>query len=398
MNARAVLISALLSSPTLFGQVLISGMEPGGTARLLPSDAAVLDLREPRTSLPCAVKPARPELSFDFAFHAGYEVRVRLRDLAGDGDLLTSIFRVTPENSPDRPLYFEQKWRVPAIEEDASGTASFDGAFSVGEGDYQVDWLMRDRSERFCSAYWRISVRLPVKEGPIPGGLAPGAVVATAGELLTEQEPAKHVTEQPLNVAILLNVGPEAPGRAAISPKEKEVLLSILRGIARDPRIGSMSLTAFNLEQSEVIFQQENTRKINFSGLDEAMKSLNLGTVSVAQLADKNSEARFLTQLAAGHAKQASEDAVIFVGPKTDPTGIGRDLLPQLGQATCPVFYLTYSETPEASPWPDLIGSAVRYWRGRQFNISRPLDLLSAWSKIISQLTAGNPWRRAPVN
>jgi hypothetical protein len=65
-----------------------------------------------------------------------------------------------------------------------------------------------------------------------------------------------------------------------------------------------------------------------------------------------------------------------------------RDLLKQLGEARFPAFYLTYTPSPETNPWSDLIGSAVRYWRGREFSISQPLDLVSAWSKIMSQLAA----------
>jgi hypothetical protein len=70
-----------------------------------------------------------------------------------------------------------------------------------------------------------------------------------------------------------------------------------------------------------------------------------------------------------------------------------RDLLTQLGEASCPVFYLNYNTAPQSNPWRDLIGSAVKYWRGHEFSITKPLDLLSAWSKIMSQLGRGNAWQ-----
>src|SRR5262245_15720641 len=138
MNASVIVL--LLFPATLCSQILIEGLGPGGTRRLLPVDAAALDIRETLTSLPCAVTPIRPELGYDLVFRAGFEARIRRRDLAGDGNTLTTIFRVTSVGDPNRPVYFEQKWGVPPIEENAGGAASLQGTFKVGEGDYHVDW------------------------------------------------------------------------------------------------------------------------------------------------------------------------------------------------------------------------------------------------------------------
>ena len=123
------------------------------------------------------------------------------------------------------------------------------------------------------------------------------------------------------------------------------------------------------------------------------MDALALGTVSISQLAEKDAEARFLIRLAAEKAERKRSDALIFVGPKTmDETGMTREVLKQLGDPRSPVFYLTYMPAPESNPWRDLIGSAVRHWRGREFSITRPVDLVSAWSKIMLQLGT-NSWR-----
>jgi hypothetical protein len=370
----------------------MAGMD-SGASRLFPSDAAVLELREVTRSLPCAVTPARTELGFDLVFHAGHTVRVQLRDLAGDGGVLTSIFRVTPAGDPNNAVYFEQKWRLPPVPANAGGAAALDASFIVGEGDYQVDWLLRDRNERVCSAFWKISARVPIKDGQIVAGLRPGAVAASGGESYADQEAARSDPAQRLSVTVLLNVGPDIAGGASISRAQSDALLSILRGILREPRIGEISITAFNLEQRRVIFEQEDIRQINFASLKKAMDALTLGTVSISQLAEKDAEARFLIRLAAEKAERKRSDALIFVGPKTmDETGMTREVLKQLGDPRSPVFYLTYMPAPESNPWRDLIGSAVRHWRGREFSITRPVDLISAWSKIMLQLGT-NSWR-----
>src|SRR5207302_1995804 len=122
---------------------------PGDLVRIFNTDAAVLEAQDVRKDLPCTVTPVlKPVLGFDLRFHAGYEVSIPLKDLAGSEDLLTMIFRVTPESHKDEPVYFSQRLSVPAIEENAKGNAYFQGGFDVGEGNYHVDFLMRERRIR----------------------------------------------------------------------------------------------------------------------------------------------------------------------------------------------------------------------------------------------------------
>ncbi|MFN9085512.1 MAG: acetyltransferase, partial [Acidobacteriota bacterium] len=133
----------------------------GGPVRLFGTDMAVFEMREPRQDLPCQVVPTKSALvGFDLRFHAGFEVAVPLRELAGRENLLTILFRVAPLTDPDHPVYFLQKIRVPEIEEEAKGDASLYGAFDLGEGKYRVDWLMRDRAERVCSNFWEVEATL----------------------------------------------------------------------------------------------------------------------------------------------------------------------------------------------------------------------------------------------
>jgi hypothetical protein len=46
---------------------------------------------------------------------------------------------------------------------------------------------------------------------------------------------------------------------------ERDALLSILRSIAREPDMSSFSVIAFNLEQAQVIFEQDNVKQIDLS-------------------------------------------------------------------------------------------------------------------------------------
>src|SRR5947208_7712375 len=127
---------AFLASPVI-SQVLMTGSETGGSVRLFASDAAILEAGETRKDIPCTVTPIKqPFLGFDLKFHAGYEVSVPLKELAGSDNHLTMVFRVYPDHKPEDASYFSQHWNVPAIDQDAGGNALLTGIFDVGEGQY----------------------------------------------------------------------------------------------------------------------------------------------------------------------------------------------------------------------------------------------------------------------
>jgi len=76
------------------GQALLPGSAPGASVRLFTSDAAILEAGEARKDIPCTVTPVKPQLGFDLKFHAGYDVMVPLRELAGSDNQPTMAFRV----------------------------------------------------------------------------------------------------------------------------------------------------------------------------------------------------------------------------------------------------------------------------------------------------------------
>ena len=73
----------ILTTPALLAQTMIQGSGPAATVRILNTDAAVLESQEVRKDLPCTVTPMKSALGFDLRFHAGYEVNVPLKELAG---------------------------------------------------------------------------------------------------------------------------------------------------------------------------------------------------------------------------------------------------------------------------------------------------------------------------
>jgi hypothetical protein len=78
---------------------------------------------------------------------------------------------------------------------------------------------------------------------------------------------------------------------------------------------------------------------------------------------------------------------MIFAGPKAMlEQRVGRDDLPDLKTVDYPVFYMNYATNPEAMPWRDTIGNAVRALKGVEYTVSKPRDLWFAVSDLVARI------------
>ena len=379
-------------------QIPLPGNGFHGAANLFNADLAVLESGEPRSDLPCDVTPDKPELGFDLRFHAGYEVTVPLKQFGGSDNLLTILFRVSEEGKQENTTYFTQRVRVPFIDEDARGEATLQGAFDLGPGKYRIDWLMRDRSEQVCSSSFDMEAALSAKEKDITPSLAPGAVERAAEEQFREEPPVRRSADEALNVKVLINFSPQNALSSAIQPAEMSALVSILRSIDREPRFAKFSLTAFNMQEQRVIYRQEDAEKIDFPALGEALQSIKLGTVGLRQLSDKHGDTEFLAGLIRKEAGNPAErpDGLIFAGPKVMlDADIQADSLKDVGPVDYPVFYMNYNRDPQATPWRDAIGRAVKFFRGYEYTITKPRDLWFAVGEVVSHIVKSRNERPA---
>lgn len=375
-------------------------IQTGPGRALTGSDLAVLEAREPRDDLPCRVTPVKPAVGFDLKFHAGYEVAIPMRELAGLENLLTVVFRVAPEKEPERAVYFTQKIRVPSIEPDAKGDAYLQGSFDLGEGVYQVDWLMRDRTERVCASFWRAEAVLPAKDRDLALVLPADTVAQADQDEFAEEPPVeKDYSAGPLSVKVLVNFAPQNSNASMLQPADTAALVSILRTIHRDPRISRYSVVAFNLQEQRILYRQEASDRIDFPAIGEALRGLQLGRVDFARLQNRNSDAEFLASLIQNEFKvrdgEPPPDGLIIAGPKVMlPSGIPAEALREVGETEYPVFYLNYNLAPQLTPWRDTISQAVRYFKGMEFTISRPRELWTAVTEVVARIVKWKSGRR----
>ena len=366
-----------------------------GDIRIINSDMAVLSSAERRDDLPCELTPSTPRLGFDLQFNAGYTASVPLRALAGDGNSLRVLFRIMPLDGKGEHFYFVDRYNVPPIEEEAKGSAVLPGRYKLGPGHYQVDWLMRDRAERVCSATWEIETSSPdeVEERAIV--LAPFTVGPREQDVFLEEPPVQRAAVRSLlHVKLLVNFTPTDPSDVQLRPYDLNNIVSILRAISREPQIGTFSLVAFNMQEERVIFEQSNSSRIDFPALGEAVESIQGGRVDFAKLQDEESGSRFLGELMSQNLgpQDSHPDAVVIVGPKLMlEKKVPVELLSGNTSAGTPIFYLIYNTDPHVHPWRDAISGVLKVFKGLEYTISLPKDLGKAMSDMMLRLTQPKP-------
>jgi hypothetical protein len=202
-------------------------------------------------------------------------------------------------------------------------------------------------------------------------------------------------------VKVMVNFAPQDSLSATLQPIDTHALVSILRSIAREPRIGKFSIVAFNMQEQRVIYRQDEASQIDFPALGDAIHSLSLGTVDLKRLTQKHGDAEFLAGFISQEIKDEKEepDAVIITGPKVSVDGgLPQESLKQMGDLKFPVFYMNYNLNPQANPWRDAIGVAVKTLKGAEFTISRPRDVFFAWTEIIGRIVKLKIGRTATAN
>ena len=138
---------------------------------------------------------------------------------------------------------------------------------------------MRDRTERVCANSWEVEA-LPVKDKQIAMSLSPGAIHAVDREQFKEEPPVIRThNDPPLNVKILINFAPQNARSATLQPLDTNALVFDTKKHLARAEGRTFTLVAFNLHEQRVIYRQDNSDKIDFPALGEALDSLSLGTI-----------------------------------------------------------------------------------------------------------------------
>jgi hypothetical protein len=278
--------------------------------------ADLANLLEPHTGeqpLPCKVKIVKPILDYAFRFETGYSFQVPLNLYREPGHTWKVLSEVTPQGGKGSPVYFLKTLDLLKLDKIRSNVVAT-GGYLVGEGRYNVRWLLLDDLGRACRTNWRIEADRKGRLVDMP----PNTVALLS---LSGPAQAQPYTDSgtPMRLTVLLDAAPlhAQPIVSELRNYEQSVLFNGLIGLLERLPTSSVRLIMFNLELQQELLRRDNFTLNDLDSVAEILKGLELGAVRLDVLEKPKGHVDLLTRLLNDEIRSASpSDAVVFLGPQ----------------------------------------------------------------------------------
>jgi hypothetical protein len=334
---------------------------------ILPASWASTFERAFTSELNCQVSSTRPFLNFGFRYQAGYLFTTPLSQFFGPGHRLTIVTRVT--NRQGKAVYLGQGLDLPPVPK-TKQILEMGGGYLVGEGEYQVDWLLFDEQNRACRKSWKAKVARSGADKRVPLAIAPDTVAEFSLAGLAPQQ-TREQTGGPLTV--LLNAAPVSPRRTRLRSSDGMLLVGALSTLLE--RIGArpIRLIVFNLDKRQELYRREGFRPVALGEVADAINQLELGLVDYEVLKSPKGHVEFLADLLN---READTETVVLLGPTTRYF----DRMPgeKLEEGRARIFNLQLLPYFLGTPFPDIFDSAARRRKGKSKLIRTPADFAKA--------------------
>jgi len=340
--------------------------------------------------LDCSVDLKKPFLDFAFRFEAGLIVDCPINQFGGEEARLTSLIRIRPEGAD--PVFLVDVFHVPGAPDNMrrridfrrlQSSAEFSQVFALGEGKYPVDLVVLDSRGRVFRKSWTAHASAHGDEKNANVSLKPNsamsAVVPPWNWRPDEQQNGLHLT-------VMLDAAPIFPNAQKLRAWDRAFLLDSLSSLLREVPSVSLRLIAFNLDQQQIVFQEDEFDHGGFRRLSRALESLELGTISYQKLRFQGGWTYLLAKLVNDEAANAHPaDAVIFIGPRNrllEKTP--REML-DVSNSHAPFFYFEYIPG-WGDGFPDAIHSLVSECNGTVLKLHSPGEFAEGIKKLQNRL------------
>ena len=381
---RAALIAALVAQV-----VTAQSRVPPSRANLL---ARYFEPRQNEEKVRCDVIPIKPQMGFSLRFQTGWVARVPLEQYEGANHRWTVAVRITPGGK--QPVYLVQRFRLPAIPK-TKVYGQISGGCMLGEGRYDVSWVLMDEQQRVFRKQWQVEAKLRGRERNLKPAIPP----ATVNEFsLTAHRPQRELADPPLRLTVLLHAAPIVPSRSTLRLDDLFMLVGMLDSMLEQLPVESVRLVAFNLDQQKELFRQDDFTGKELDDLLQAIGGLQLGTVDYNILRNRRGDMDLLESLVADEFKDPSPGhVVVFLGARARPgENRPRTLMDAAPASAARFYYLQYS--PLVFSWggmngtvlrmnqrgamPDAINLMVSRLQGKTFSIWSAGELVKAITEI----------------
>lgn len=341
--------------------------------------------------LNCEATAGKLFLDFSFRFELQYLVTCPFRQFNGEADHLAAIARVRPVQG-GTPVILGEVYALPAVPEKMrsqmdmrhfKGTLELSGAIGLGEGEYQVELLIADEHHRFYRKNWKASARRRGAERKVEVALQPNQV-APLTLASVDEHPSPPVKS--LQLTVLLNAAPIFPFSRKLRAWDRAFLIGSLTSLMRQMPTASIRLIAFNTDQQREVFRSDSLDRKGLLKLTDALRQLELGTVSYKTIQQQSGWADLLNHMLAESSVERRTDAVLFLGPRMrQDARIPKEGLSCSADRGPELFYLEYFAF-QAAQFPDSIDHLTKDCKGQVLGFHSPGELGAAIEKMRASL------------
>ena len=342
--------------------------------------------------LKCRLHVREPVLDYEFRFYAPFWVDIPFQRLYGGGRRLSITAVIDPVSVEGaEPVEIADGFVLSQeVPEGMRGEMELSGAFALGEGRYEIAWKIEDEAGRACELSWTLEAKRSRRHRDLNLTVKPGEVTPARVHLF-RPEPAAEGGGAGLRVKLLMNLDVPSRRRARVPLWRYAPMISGLRVMSRHPALGEFEVVAFSLEEQEVLYRQEFSRRIRFPALGNAIASLTPATVELQDLR-QGSDLEFLDDLLAKELSESEHvDAIIFVGAD-DRFGkrVSPATLERVRAKRVPVFHFNST----LFLWRGAIGNAVKSLGGKEYKVRQPHELARAVEQLVAEILAQRPEQR----
>lgn len=355
--------------------------------------AVGVQAEQPDSGLKCRASRVGPFLDFEYRFSAGLWFRLPVKQFWGVPVQLKMEVEVTPvRGTPGEPFVFDDQVQgQKPVPEGARGELYFSYGFSVGPGEYEVAWRLRDGKGRTCADSGRFKASLSRREKAVEVTLGPGEIVDAGMYLFRPEKPiARPQIHAPRRLKVLMSLDVMGRRGRIVRPRLLHILplLAALRQLGRSPSFNRFSVVVFSFEDQEVLFRHDYREVIDFASMHDMIDRLKPETVDVSHLR-MGSEMSFFDELLSSELLQSDRpDAVVFVGREMN---FGKRIPPATLERTRNLGAAFAFLDASRYAWRGAMGNVVRAMGGREYVLRRPGDLARALGDFEDQVMLMTP-------
>ena len=335
---------------------------------------------QPQTALRCKAQKVGPFLDFEYRFSVGLWFHLPVRQFWGSPIGLDLEIEVKPiKGTPGESVWLDDRIQgTDPVPDGSKGEIYFSYGVSVGPGEYQAVWWLRDDAGRSCGGSSAFKAALSRRDRAVGVTLDPGEIVDAGVYMFRpERKVARPHLKAPRRLKVLLSL--DVLGRRArvVRPRLLHVLplVAALRQLGRSPSFNEFSVVVFSFEDQKVLLRQDYDDVIDFRSLSGMIDRLKPETVDVSDLLG-GSEMNFFEELISAELLQSeAPDAVVFIGREMNfGKRLPRSTLERVRDLGASFAFLDASRYA----WRGAMGNFVRAVDGREYLLRRPGDLARA--------------------